>query len=145
MLFLSFGFQVKSLSSIKGFDLIATMIKLKKNQIGMTLIEVLVGFVIFSSSLVAVLDYVSGQIYLGHMSSKNLLKVQYLYELSTVESVGKKVNFDFSDEFIELDWSVESTVMDVTSQRNGDTRLNRVDFFIQDNNSSLPWSVIKIN
>ncbi len=59
------------------------MMNLTTTQEGVTLLEVLVGFVIFTSSLVAILDYVSGQIYHSHLSLTNLQKVQMIYEFSS--------------------------------------------------------------
>ena len=48
----------------------------------MTLLEVLVGFVIFSASLVAVLEYVGWQVFHQHRSDIKLQKLELVYEAS---------------------------------------------------------------
>ncbi len=121
------------------------MISLHTKQTGITLLEVLVGFVIFTTSLVAVLEYVSGQVYLYHLSSDNLQKTQLLYELSSTIGINQNKQITTGVEFNNLDWSVNSTELDVTSQRNEVVQLNSINFSIMKNNQVLQWTVLKIN
>lgn len=120
------------------------MNKLAKQK-GVTLLEVLVGFVIFTSSLVGILDYVSGQIYHSHLSSENLQKVQLIYEQSSVAgtAIGKElVN---SGEFYDLDLSQASTTLEENRQGGETLMLNRYDYTITNTTNSFEWAVIRFN
>ena len=119
--------------------------KLLVRQKGVTLLEVLVGFVIFTSSLVAVLDYVSGQIYHNHLSSTNLQKVQMIYEFSTSMGLDSEQLPAQASEYDNFDFTVSSSAMDSSSQRGGDLLLKRYDYLVSDSNNSLAWAVIKLN
>ena len=120
------------------------MNKLTK-QNGVTLLEVLVGFVIFTSSLVGILDYVSGQIYHFHLSSQNLQKTQLIYEQSSVAgtSIGKElVN---SGEYYDLDLSQVSTTLEENRSGSDTLMLNRFDYTVTNTTNSFEWSVIRFN
>jgi len=114
-------------------------------QQGVTLLEVLVGFVIFTSSLVAVLDYVSGQIYNNHLSSTNQQKVQMIYDFSTSLELAPGHLKVQSAKYDSFDFTVLSSTMGSSSQRDGDVFLNRYDYTVSDSSNSLAWAVIKVN
>ena len=114
-------------------------------QLGVTLLEVLVGFVIFTSSLVAVLDYVSGQIYHSHLSSANLQKVQMVYDFSTFIEPGSDGSPIQSAGYDGFNFTIVSSEMDSSSEGGGDLLLNRYDYSVSDNNNSFAWAVIKVN
>lgn len=118
--------------------------KLRSNQEGVTLVEVLVGFVIFTSSLVAILNYVSGQVYHSHLSSENLQKVQLIYNLSSA------VNPDPNQQLSQLsgdgsfNFSVSSSVMDSSPSQSA-FMLNRYEISVSDSDSPLTWILLNIN
>jgi len=114
------------------------------SQKGISLLEVLVGFVIFTSSLVAVLDYVSGQVYLFHLSSNNQQKVQMVYDLSIVADLGIEQQINIASEYDDFDWSVSSSLMDSLEQREGGSLLNRSTYSIVDSNGIYEWTVLNI-
>jgi len=114
-------------------------------QRGVTLLEVLVGFVIFTSSLVAVLDYVSGQIYHKHLSHANFQKVQIVYDFSNAIELGPEHLKTQSTEYNDFDFTVLSSTMESSSQRGGEVFLNRYDYSVSDNNNAFAWAVIKVN
>ena len=118
---------------------------LKNRQKAVTLLEVLVGFVIFTSSLVAILNYVSGQVYHNHLSSANLQKVQMVYDFSSSVELGSKHLKMQSSGYRDFDFTVLSSTMDSSSLRGGEILLNRYDYSVSDTNNSLAWAVIKIN
>lgn len=116
-------------------------------QKGVTLLEVLVGFVIFTSALVAVLEYVSSQIYRGHLSSSSLDKVQMTYELSTFEELGVVHQAEYFSKYEGLNWSMSSSIMDTfSSNRNEESNLlKRNTFTVVDNKNAFNWTVLKFN
>ena len=113
-------------------------------QKGISLLEVLVGFVIFTSSLVAVLDFVSGQIYLYHLSSSSQQKVQMIYDLSVIADLGIEQQIGMAADYDDFDWSVTSSVMDSMQQRDDERLLNRSTYSVVDSNGVYEWTVLKI-
>ena len=111
----------------------------------MTLLEVLVGFVIFISSLVAVLDYVSGQVYHYHLSTGNQQKVQMIYDLSVIADLGIEVQLNQTAEYVDFDWTVTSSTMDSVEQKDKQQLLKRSVYSVIDANNTFEWTVLKIN
>ncbi len=109
------------------------------------MLEVLVGFVIFTTSLVAVLDYVSGQIYHSHLSLTNLQKVQMIYDFSTVIELDPEQLGAQSTKYDNFNFTVLSSTMESSSQRSGELLLNRYDYSVSDSNNALAWAVIKVD
>ena len=114
-------------------------------QKGVTLLEVLVGFVIFTSSLVAVLDYVSGQIYHNHLSSTNLRKVQMVSDFSTLMQPGSEQLPIQSAGYDSFALTVSTSAMDSSSRGADDYLLNRYDYSVSDSDNSFTWTVIKFH
>ena len=115
------------------------------SQKGVTLIEVLVGFVIFTASLVAVLDYVTEQVYLHRLSSSNFEKVKLIYDLSAVSNSlpGKLSPLELQHR--NLDWDVSAVTMDSVSKRAEEVSLKRYDYRVSGANNVLEWSVYKMS
>jgi len=120
--------------------------KLRVREKGVTLLEVLVGFVIFTSSIVAVLDYVSQQIYLNNLSALTLHKAQLVYDLSVLSDLGveQQVQIIKIPEINELNWTVTSSPMGSIQQRGGVLELNRYEYSVIDTNNGFEWTVIKL-
>lgn len=119
--------------------------RLTSRQKGVTLLEVMVGFVIFTSSLVGVLDYVSGHVYHFHLSATNLQKVKLAYDWSvTYEgSANQRLLRPFADE--SFDVTVESSRMDTFTRQDDEVLLVRDQYRVGDATNSLAWAVIRIN
>lgn len=119
--------------------------RLTSRQQGVTLLEVMVGFVIFTSSLVGVLDYVSGHVYHFHLSATNLQKVKLAYDWSvTYEgSANQRLLRPFADE--SFDVTVESSRMDTFTRQDDEVLLVRDQYRVGDATNSLAWAVIRIN
>ncbi len=115
---------------------------LMTRQRGVTLLEVLVGFVIFTTSLVAVLDYVSGQIYYKHLTSTNLQKVQMIRDFSISIELDPE---QLKTQSTEFDFTVLASTMESSSQRGGEILLKRYDYSVSDSSNSFNWAVIKVN
>ncbi len=113
-----------------------------KNQYGVTLLEVLVGFVIFSASLVAILNFVSGQIYHAHISAENLQKVQLIYDYSN--AFNGDVDFQSGSDSA-FDLSVSSSVIEESKQRQGEFALSQYEYSVSNTHNSLVWTSIKID
>ncbi len=114
-------------------------------QKGISLLEVLVGFVIFTSSLVAVLDYVSGQVYHYHLSSATYQKVQMIYDLSEVSKLGVEQQVGLADDYNGLNWSVTTLIMDSFSQRDKEKILQRSTHSVTNESNSFEWTVLNIS
>lgn len=116
-------------------------------QKGVTLLEVLVGFVIFISAMVAVLEYVSSQIYHGHLSASSLDKVQMIYDLSTLAELGTVHQSEYISKYENINWSLSSSAMDsFSSNRNDEVNLlTRNTFTVIDNDNAFNWTVLKFN
>jgi len=116
-------------------------------QKGVTLLEVLVGFVIFTSALVAVLEYVSSQIYHGHLSTSSLDKVQMIYDLSTLSELGDIYHTEQNSQYDDFSWSLTSSNMGAfTSNPNEpDILLKSHTYSVMDKNNTFNWTVLKFN
>ncbi len=113
-------------------------------QQGITLLEVLVGFVIFTASLVAILDFVSGQIFHVHRSASNLQRLQGIYQTlgnDGQESLKRSLE---SGQANQYSWTVATTEMDAIEMGKTSLQLNRYDYSIADLNNELHWTVIRI-
>ena len=115
-----------------------------RQQQGMTLLEVLVGFVIFTSSLVAILNHVSNQVYLNHLSDKNQQKAQLLYDYSTVVALGPEALSAFASSRQGLELSYVSSAVDSFNGRKGDSDLLKTQITVWDGGESYDWSVYEI-
>jgi Tfp pilus assembly protein PilV len=114
-------------------------------QAGVSLLEVLVGFVIFTSSLVGILNYVSGQIYHLHLSSDNLKKYQLIYEHANDLGPGQEMLLRGSNENSNLTLSLSMSTLAEANQRGKDLSLNQYDYSVTSATNSVPWSVIKLD
>ncbi len=113
-------------------------------QQGITLLEVLVGFVIFTASLVAILDFVSGQIFHVHRSASNLQRLQGIYQTlgdGGLESLQRSLE---SGQANQYSWTVAATELDAIEMRKTSLQLNRYDYSIADSNNELHWTVVRI-
>ena len=118
---------------------------MKFKQCGVTLIEVLVGFVIFTSSLVVVLDYVSEQVYHKHRVSAAVKKAELVYQLSTMAPYMNDFSAIAQDDYDGLSWNVASSVMDNHRERKNQIQLKRFDYKIDGEGQAFKWSVISLN
>ena len=121
---------------------------LSTRQKGVTLLEVLVGFVIFCSSLVAVLDYVSGQIYHYQLSGANLQKVQLAYDWSVARQTGAAQRPPRSAGAENFDMTVTESILESFPQPGNpevEIALNRYSYEVRDTNNALSWTVIGFN
>jgi Tfp pilus assembly protein PilV len=125
---------------MRGFSLYT-----QNHQNGMTLLEVMVGFVIFSASLVAILDYVSNQIYLNHLTEKNQHKVRLIYDYSLTQEMGVDAQQSFASTLTDFNLSFDSTVIDSFESRRGNMVLTKTIISVEDGGSSYDWSIYEIN
>ena len=114
-------------------------------QQGVTLIEVLVGFVIFMASLVVVLDYVSEQIFHSHRSADNLEQLQFIYQLESMRPY-------FSDRLdmpnfnqANMRWSMSESVLETFKQRKKDLALKKITYQLGDGEKNFQWEVLSID
>lgn len=117
-------------------------------QLGISLLEVLVGFVIFTSSLVAVLEYVSGQVYHYHLSSRTQQKVQMIYDLAVISDLGIEEQLNQANNYVDFDWTINSSAMDTLGQEEQQQEqqqlLNRTTYSVIDDSNTFEWTVLKI-
>ncbi len=113
-------------------------------QQGITLLEVLVSFVIFTASLVAILDFVSGQIFHVHRSASNLQRVQGIYQTRGDRGLESLRQSLASGQENPYRWTVAATEMDAIEMRSSTRLLNRYDYSVADVNNELHWTVIRI-
>jgi len=118
---------------------------MKTTQQGMTLVEVLVAFVIFTSSLVAVLDYVANQLFHRQRTENRSEQVALTYQLlhdpllrlqagSMTEGVKKRIH-----------WRLENQLIDAVEQRGKTTALYQQNITTEKmsrfgQNKPLKWS-----
>jgi len=113
-------------------------------QSGLTLLEVLVGFVIFTLSLVAILDYVGEQVFHVHRSGSHLQRLQQLYVAAGSGGGLEVPTLHPGDAAAEgFDWRVVATELDAVEVRDELLLLNRYDISVSNANNSLNWSVIR--
>ncbi len=114
-------------------------------QKGITLLEVLVGFVIFTSSLVAVLDYVSGQVYHYHLSYDAYQKVQMIYDLTEVSKIGIEQQLIQADHYYNYNWTVSTLIMDSFSQKDKEKILQQSTHSVSNESNTFVWDVLNIS
>ncbi len=117
--------------------------QLSAKQEGVTLLEVLVGFVIFTSSLVAILDYVSGQIYHSQLSGSYLEKIQLIYERSSSWDIEMDPRLQQTRGGDEFGLTISGQVMESATVSGGELLLNRYRYSVTDNNNATVWTVLK--
>ncbi len=113
-------------------------------QKGITLLEVLIGFVIFSSSLVAILDYVANQIYLNHLSEKNQIKATVINDYAALALLGETAQAGFVSSQKAMDVSVESTQIDSYKEGRTESVLVQTLISVNENGHSYEWSILEI-
>lgn len=124
------------------------MITIRKpagRQRGVTLLEVLVGFVIFSTSMVAVLDYVSGQIYQYQLSTSNLKELQLIYDASVADKLSETGFYSADSNAVDYKLMVSETIMDTYRQRGDDLKMKLSQYSTNRRAGGFHWSVIKVN
>jgi Tfp pilus assembly protein PilV len=128
--------KLPSASRIKRFAL--------TQQKGVTLLEVLIGFVIFCSSLVAILDYVGNHVYLYHQAEKNQQQLLLLYDLSTQAVLGERHLSELIANRHGMQVSLVSEVEDEIRSRRLQTSLIQSHYSIGDKDSSFTWTVFEV-
>jgi Tfp pilus assembly protein PilV len=113
-------------------------------QKGVTLIEVLVGFVIFTTSLVAVLNYVSEQIYHNQRATMNLQKMQTIYEWSRIQPLGLDESRALSPRADDFSLMVAASTIDAFTQNETETLLNSYSYSVADQDNALTWDVLRV-
>ncbi len=116
----------------------------RRRQSGVTLLEVLVGFVIFTSSLVAVLDYVSGQVYQVHRTSSNLDRLERIYESSITLGEADVDHFQslLADGRYQVE--VDSVNVDAGGRHGQERYLRHYRYRVEENGRLVEWTVIRL-
>ena len=113
-----------------------------RRQAGVTLIEVLVGFVIFMTSLVAVLDYVGNQVQLERISESRYRAMQILGEqfrsLATDET-GARVPLESGGIQVR---PASIRIQERFDNRRSSRELRRIEFLIRDDRGERRWTVL---
>ena len=117
---------------------------IKSTQGGMTLLEVLVGFVIFSASLVAILDYVSNQIYLNHLTEKNEARVSLIDGYAALSSLGEEARIEYITAQDTMSMSVNSRAVDSIEKGRLKLSLMQSTIVVSDQNNSYEWSILEL-
>ena len=110
----------------------------------MTLVEVMVGFVIFSASLVAILNYVSNQIYLNHITEKNQQKASLIGEYSSLSAIGEQAQAEFISAQETVDIDVSYGPLDSFKQRNQEIALVETLITVTEQGNSYQWTILEI-
>ncbi len=111
---------------------------------GMTLLEVLVGFVIFTSSLVAILNYVSNQVYLNHLTERNQIKASLINDYATLAELGETSRLGVVSSQDGMDVSLASTRIDSYKEGKAGAVLVQTQISVTDRNGSYEWSILEI-
>jgi type II secretory pathway pseudopilin PulG len=111
---------------------------------GMTLLEVLVGFVIFTASLVAILDYVSNQVYLNHLTEKNQIKASFINDYAALALLGESAQIGFASSQEGMEVSLESTQIDSYKEGRTESVLVQTLISVTENGNSYEWSILEI-
>jgi Tfp pilus assembly protein PilV len=112
-------------------------------QSGVTLLEVLVGFVIFTSSLVAVLNYIANQVYLGHRVDNTYQMVKLVHQLVIGRRIGDEEVSRLNDEYHALHIDLDSHLINEAS-RTHPTNLMHTQYTISDGGADFTWSVLEV-
>ena len=112
---------------------------------GITLIEVLVGFVIFMASLVAILDYVANQMHLRRTSAENLERASALYQQALRADYPEDIAAGMSalPRGVTVEKQTER-LLDSYSYRREKIGLWQVDYRAQSASGVFQWSVIEV-
>ncbi len=112
---------------------------------GITLIEVLVGFVIFTASLVAILDFVANQVHLRRRSAEGMERVSAVYEqvLRSQYGDGEIAAAGLQHGIIVERVSVQS--LDDFRSRGQEYHLQQVEYRARSADGSFRWSVVEIH
>jgi Tfp pilus assembly protein PilV len=113
-------------------------------QVGMTLLEVMVGFVIFTSSLVAILDYVSNQVYLNHQTEKNTKKALLIYDYSLVSGVSAEAGAVFAASQSDMKLTSTSSPIDSFKDKRDEVALMQTQISIEDGSETYDWSILEV-
>lgn len=119
--------------------------KISTHQSGVTLLEVLIGFVIFTTSLVALLDYVSGQVYHTHRTAQTLQAVKLIHDWSSVTpEIEDQRRIRHSDR-AGFEYLISSSAMESVNLRKREILLNRYSYSVGDREHLFAWTVIRID
>ncbi|MCP4333159.1 MAG: hypothetical protein GY785_10930 [Gammaproteobacteria bacterium] len=116
----------------------------KFTQKGITLLEVLVGFVIFTASLVAILDYVGSQIFHVHRSAEYLQRMQRVYQTSGYADPQAVTRTAATGHEGRFDWDINVSEMGSIEKRDTTLFLKRYDYSLTEAGNTLTWSVIRL-
>lgn len=120
--------------------------KLQTTQKGITLLEVLVGFVIFTTSLVAVLDYVSGQVFHYYRSASHLGQVQVIYDWVALARADETQQVYLSSARDETEIiTISASIMETVEVRGEEILLNRYSYQADGSDATSAWKIIRIN
>jgi type II secretory pathway pseudopilin PulG len=115
----------------------------ERGQRGVTLIEVLVGFVIFTGSLVAVLDYVGNQVFAQRQSEQQYRRLQVLQQWRLRERTAAGRSLPPPDQrVVVLPGQVEA--VEVLEQRRQRRMLLRRVFTVRDAAGSRSWTLLEL-
>lgn len=114
-----------------------------KRQAGVTLLEVMVGFVVFTSSLVVVLDYVSNHVYQGRLTDEGLHKTGQIYAQTVVMQGPAESRMGRALGKARYDVLISSSVMDAKEIRGQEITLLRDQYQINDRDGSFTWTVLR--
>ncbi len=112
-------------------------------QKGITLLEVLIGFVIFTSSLVSILDYVGNQVYLTHLTDKKQHRVQLVYELFSAGS-DQREQARILSTYQDMDVAVTSQKLDEMKVRKNTASIFQTQYSVTDTDNQFEWSVLEV-
>lgn len=110
----------------------------------MTLLEVLVGFVIFTSSLVAILNYVSNQIYLNHLTESNQIKAGLINDYAALSELGEDAQVGFASTLDGVGISMASSQIDNFKQGNKEMLLVQTLISVSDQTNTYEWSILEL-
>lgn len=113
-------------------------------HLGMTLLEVLVGFVIFTSSLVAILNYVSNQIYLNHLTESNQIKAGLINDYAALSELGEDAQVGFASTLDGVGISMASSQIDNFKQGNKEMLLVQTLISVSDQTNTYEWSILEL-
>jgi Tfp pilus assembly protein PilV len=113
-------------------------------QKGVTLLEVLIGFVIFTSSLVAILDYVGNQVYLNHLTDKNQRRTLLVYELDSVSGLENNEQASIITAYQDIDASAISEPLYEFKDGRKDMVLLQTLYSVGDVGNTFAWSVLEV-
>lgn len=114
-----------------------------QRQSGLTLIEVLVGFVIFTVSLVAILDYVGAQIFHVHRAKSGLQHLQQIYDRELGARTRLPNQSAAVDDDSRMDWTIDVTELSAVEQKTALHVLNRYRYRSSLDAGGQEWTVVR--